>query len=128
MKYYTSLENGAPEGGVAVVIEGTRLRIFFDYEKQEQVSTDDVEVDNAYVCENVDLVGTRSYGAIIAAIVSAQYTADDVTAIIANKALADDSDSDISDEKREEYLADYTTFQTWRAHAKEVAKTVLTLI
>ncbi len=120
--------DAAPESSVNIVVEGTRLRIYFDYEQDTQTDEDGNAIENCYKCENVDLVGTRSYGSIISAVVASKYSNDDVTAIMANKGLADDADSDITDEKRTEYLQDYSDFQSWRAHAKEVAKEAIALL
>jgi hypothetical protein len=126
MKVFTNLANGIPTDGFKVVEEGSLLRIYFDYNKEESVTEEDgTTIDDNYSCENVDIDGKRDYSSIVAAIVSSKYSNDDVTAIIANKALADDSTSDITDAKRTEYQTEYTNFQTWRSHAKEVADKVI---
>lgn len=132
MKNFTNLKNGVPQGGINVIIEAGLLRIFFDYEKDETVREDiegnAVANDNAYKCELVEVQAPHTYPRIVSAIVDDRYSASDVTAIIANHALAADEKSDITEEKRAEYLQDYTTFQELRSHAKEVAKNVLNLI
>lgn len=132
MKNFTNLKNGAPQGGISIIVEAGLLRVFFDYEKDttKRVDMDGEEYvdDTAYVCELVEVQAPHTYPALISAIVDSRYPASDVTAIIANHALALDKDSDITDEKRKEYLADYDSFQEWRAHAKEIARKVLTLI
>lgn len=132
MKNFTNLKNGVPQGGISIIVEAGLLRVFFDYRKDEtpRVDMDGKEYidDTAYVCELVEVQAPHTYPALISAIVDSKYSTADVTAIIANHALAQDSESDITDEKREEYKQDYTTFQNWRSHAKEVAKNVLTLI
>lgn len=131
MKNFTNLKNGVPQGGISIIVEAGLLRVFFDYRKDEtpRVDMDGKEYidDTAYVCELVEVQAPHTYPALISAIVDSKYSTADVTAIIANHALAQDSESDITDEKREEYKQDYTTFQNWRSHAKEVAKNVLTL-
>lgn len=132
MKNFTNLKNGVPQGGISIIVEAGLLRVFFDYEKDttKRVDMDGEEYvdDTAYVCELVEVQAPHTYPALISAIVDSRYLASDVTAIIANHALAIDKDSDITDEKRKEYLADYDRFQEWRAHAKEIARKVLTLI
>lgn len=132
MKNFTNLKNGVPQGGISIIVEAGLLRVFFDYRKDEtpRVDMDGKEYidDTAYVCELVEVQAPHTYPALISAIVDSKYSTADVTAIIANHALAQDSESDITDEKRAEYKQDYTTFQNWRSHAKEVAKNVLTLI
>ena len=118
---------------VKVISEGNVLRIFFDYEKQEKVSPvdgmqDDTSVGDNYMCCNVDVVGNRSYGGIVSAIIIDKYDASMMDAIRLDYELAKDSASSISDEKRAEYLSNYNAMQEWRSHAKEIAKKVLTLI
>ncbi len=118
-----------PTSGVQVIKEGTRLRIFFDFEEEQNPATDPDELegcpDNFYVCENIDIEGDQSYGAIISGIVNGRYSNDDVQAIMANYELAKDETSTITEEKRAEYIQDYQTWQEWRAHAKAVAKEVM---
>lgn len=133
MKNFTNLEGGVPQGGINTIVEAGLLRIFFDYEKDETVRTDiegnETEPnENAYICELVEVQAPHTYPRIVSAIVDSKYSTSDVTAIIANHAIAVDESSSITDEKRDEYLQDYTTFQELRSHAKEVAKSVLTLI
>lgn len=118
-----------PASGVIVVKEGTRLRIFFDIEGEQNPATDPDEIEhspkNFYVGQNVDIEGEQNYGAIISGIVNDRFTNDDVQAILANYELAKDEASSIGDQKRAEYVEDYKAWQEWRAHAKEVAKKVL---
>lgn len=122
MKVYMNAEKGAPMGDLKIVNEGNVLRLFFDWQLEEPVEED---VDLSYRCENIDVVGDRDYGSIISAIVNGRYSPDDVQAIMANYELAKDSESNITEEKRAEYIADYAAFQEWRAHAKDVATRVL---
>lgn len=137
MKVFMTLPAGAPAEGIKVVVEGNLLRLYFDYKKVEAAtaSTDGSTVKNGnsedtiYSAENIDIEGgMRDYAAITAAIVNDKYDLNDVQAILANKALADDAKSAITDDKRKEYLDEYTNYQTYRAHAKEIANQVLTLI
>lgn len=118
-----------PQNGVTTVKEGTRIRIYFDYEEANITydSPEDAETapDNIYYCENIDVEGDQSYGAIVAAIHNGRYSNDDIQAIIGNYELAKDETSDIASDKREEYKADYDAWQAWRSHAKDIARKVL---
>lgn len=67
----------------------------------------------------------RTYNDIVSAIVSDKYSNDDVQAIIANYTEVMDEDSDIDEEKREEYISEYSDYQQWRKHAKAIANEVL---
>lgn len=111
-----------PESGVQVTIEGELLRLLFDFSPAEPHEGE--EETDIYDCESVDVTG-RTYGSIVAAIVNDRYSADDVQAIMANYAEALDSSSEITAEKRAEYLAEYEDYQAWRKHAKEIAVIVL---
>ena len=123
-----------PASGIEVIKEGDMIRLFFDFAKVETTSSDsaDTECGETKVeqssCTNIDIVGAVDYSSIVSAIVNGKYNNNDVQAIIANYELAKDSSSDITDDKRTEYLNDYAEFQTYRAHAKEIANQVLTLI
>lgn len=127
-----------PESGIICIEEGAILRVYFDinpYERvvsenepeQDQNQNEDESVAPMYVCENVDVEG-RTYGDIVSAIVNDRYSADDVQALQANYIEAKDPESTISDEKREEYLIEYSDFQAWRKRAKEVANAVLEIL
>lgn len=111
-----------PQSGVQVTVEGAILRLLFDF-SQATPAEGEVTTD-IYNCESVDVNG-RTYGDIVSAIVNDRYSADEVQAIMANYAEALDGSSDITAEKRAEYLAEYEAYQTWRKHAKEVAHTVV---
>jgi len=111
-----------PQSGVKVTVEGAILRLLFDF-SQATPAEGEVATD-IYNCESVDVNG-RTYGDIVSAIVNDRYSADEVQAIMANYAEALDGSSDITAEKRAEYLAEYEDYQTWRKHAKEVAHTVV---
>lgn len=123
-----------PESGIICKEEGAILRVYFDIKphvpvvsKNQPQSTHDESAQDIYVCENVDVKG-RTYADIVSAIVNDRYTADDVQALQANYIEAKDETSEILDEKREEYLTEYSAFQEWRKKAKEVASAVLNLI
>lgn len=124
-----------PESGVIAYSEGNILRIFFDITAAASApaelgaSEEDVEVEadipQTYDCIQVDVKGGRSYGDIVSAIVNDKYSNDDVQAIIANHTEATDTTSEIPEAKREEYLSEYSAYQQWRKHAKEIATTIL---
>lgn len=115
-----------PQSGVQVTIEGALMRLLFDFTPAERHEDESEETDT-YNCESVDVHG-RTSGDIIAAIVNDRYSSDSVQAIMANYAEAQDSESEISDEKRAEHIEEYEEYQTWRKHAKEIASTVVSLI
>lgn len=115
-----------PASGVEVILEGVLTRIFFDFTDPIPVG-DETFPEDMKVCESID-VDSRDYGRIVSAIVTDRYSSDAYQALIANYQLAKDPESDISEEKRTEYLQEYEVFQTWRAHAKEIAHTVVTEI
>lgn len=102
--------------------EGSLLRISFDFEKV--TTTIDEETSDSLQFENVDVSG-RSYPDIVSAIITDRYPSDQKDAIISNYAEANDSTSDLTDDKRAEHLAQYKDFQDWRKHAKEIATAVL---
>lgn len=123
-----------PESGIICKEEGSILRVYFDIKPHEPVVSENQpagmqEESGApiYVCENVD-AGGRTYGDIVSAIVNDRYSADDVQALQANYIEAKDPESTIPDEKREEYLTEYSDFQAWRKRAKEVASAVVELL
>lgn len=127
---YNQFEN-VPENGIIAKREGEILRIWFDIEEHQQPKPEVEETTgmirqtaDEYVCQNVDVKG-GTYADIVSAIINDRYSADDVQALQANYIEAKDSGSDITDEKRYEYLEEYETFQQWRKKAKEVAKEVL---
>ena len=129
MKVFMTLTAGAPANDIKVTVEGSLLRLYFGYEKVDMTGTEngstikngDIEGES-YSAENIDIQGgARDYSTITAAIVNDRYDINAVQAIIANKALADDSTSSITDEKRTEYKKEYEDYQAYRAKAKEVA-------
>lgn len=131
MKSYNEFAS-VPDNGIIVVEEGSLIRVYFDVTPlSHQPSPIDgdgyVAPDNQYVCENVDVHG-REYGDIVSAIVNDHYSSDEVQAINANYIEAKDADSEITDEKRAEYLSEYTAFQAWRKKAKTIASCVIELL
>lgn len=119
----------APSDNVMVEREGSLLRVYFDFNKEVVKDFDGnvVEEPVQYSCQNVDIRGEHGYGSIVGAIVNDRYSNDDVQAIQFNYELAKDDESNITKEKREEYISEYNEFQEYRAHAKEVAEKVINL-
>ena len=116
-----------PGSGVKVVVEGELVRLFFDFTQHVEPAEEGQEavlVPNLYDCQNVDAIG-HTKGDLVSAIVNDRYSADQVQALTANYAMAQDPESGITEEKRAEYNAEYAEYQTWRAHAKDIAVTAL---
>jgi len=124
-----------PQSGIICNEEGALLRVYFNIAPYKPVASENepealrrhAPEPNQYVCENVDVIG-RTYPDIVSAIVNDRYSADDVQALQANFIEAKDNGSDITAEKRQEYLDEYAAFQAWRKRAKEVAATVVETI
>lgn len=121
MKAYSDFNGVVPES-VQVTMEGSLVRLFFDYaineinvegEKREQL-----------VCENVNATG-RTYEELVSAIVTDRYSTDRREAIFANYEEAKDETSELTKEKLAEYMKEYSDFQAWRKRAKEVASEAL---
>ena len=113
-----------PSDGVAITLEGTLLRVLFDFEKIEAQEGDDIHMptaDDLYYCESIDVNG-RGYGDIISAIVNDRYPTDQKDAIMANYELV--KDDLCPEEKKAEYIAEYQALQNWRTRAKEIAKII----
>lgn len=110
-----------PASGIICIRESVILRVMFDIEHREPVTIDgETGRDDLYDLTIVDVSGT-SYGEIVSAIINDRYPSDQVQALTANRALALDEDSDITDDKRHEYLDEYAAYQAYRSHAKEIA-------
>lgn len=126
MKVFMNIDV-APSDNIMTEKEGNLLRLYFDFQKEE-VHDMDGNIDNSvsqYSCQNVDIRGDHGYGSIVNAIMNDKYTPDQVQAIMFNHELAKDEESDITEEKRTEYLVEYQALQQYRAHAKEIASLVL---
>ena len=113
---------------IGASFEGALLRIYFDFERREAVQkagSEDVVVEDQYVCENVDVEGEHDYDSIVSAIIMERYDANKRDAIFANLEMARDMASELDEGKRAEYLKEYTDYQSYRIKAKEIAKEVL---
>lgn len=120
-----------PQNGVQVTVEGKMVRLLFDFVKcehnSENESASDDDDNDYYDCESVDVCG-RTYGELVSGIMNDRYNSDSVQAIMANYAEAIDSESDITPEKRAEYISEYEQYQSYRKHAKEIARIAVELI
>lgn len=131
--------NEVAESGIIIRKEGAIVRVFFGIKEVTQKSPDDqakskeVEESNEesvmklYECYTVDVNG-RTYADVVAAIVNDKYSSDDVQALQSNYIEAKDAESELTEAKRNEYLAEWASFQDWRKQAKEVATEVVEII
>ena len=121
-----------PDSGIVIRQEGGVVRLFFDIAPAPEMPTEEGETTSGpgdlSECYNVDVPVPANYGNIIAAIVNDKYSADDTQALISNFTEARVEDSDMSHEKREEYIAEWNEFQAWRVKAKEIATAVTNII
>lgn len=109
--------------GISIIVEGNLLRLFFDFENVSM--NEDMPQDGSIkACMSVD-VKSRSYADIVSAIITDKYSVEQTQAIIGNYENAKDSESDISELKRMEYIDEYRIYQEWRKHAKEIARSVV---
>ena len=120
----------APSDNVMVKREADLLRVYFDFNREPVYDEEGNEQEEPvqFSSQLVDIVGRHGYGEIVSAIINGKYSPDEVQALVFNYELAKDEDSDITTAKREEYLAEYHALQDYRAHAKEVAQKVITIL
>ena len=120
----------APSNNVMVEREADLLRVYFDFNREPVYDEEGNEQNEPvqYSCQNVDIRGRFGYDDIVSGIINDKYSFDQFQAIVFNYELAKDENSDITDTKREEYLAEYQALQSYRAHAKEVAVKVIGMI
>lgn len=117
-----------PALGVEVLLEGSTTRLFFDFtDPDPRPEGEDPWPDDIKKCESIDLEG-REYGSIVSAIINDRYDADKNQALMANLELAKDEESELTPEKRAEYLAEYADYQDWRLHAKSIAAIAVSII
>ena len=99
-----------------------KYQINFDTEELSSEDTDGQPVTN-YRSLYVQ-VKSISYADIISAIIQSRYSDSEITSIVMNNMQANDINSEISQEKRKEYISEYTELQSWRKHAKEIASSL----
>ena len=99
-----------------------KYQINFD---TEELSSEDIEGNTVTSYRSLYVqVKSISYADVIAAIIQSRYSDSEITAIVMNNMQANDINSEISQEKRKEYISEYTKLQAWRKHAKEIASSL----
>lgn len=122
------VQSQKPETEVKVLVEGQIVRLFFDFAQVEGPESPEGETTEQWVGENVDVQSPWSYARIVSAIILDKYDADSRDAIFANLERAKDEDSDLTEEKRQEYIKEYQDYQAYRTHAKEIASVAINQI
>ena len=92
-----------------------RFVVRFGIEKYEHSDADEMAHDNEptmMACERIELEAI-DYPSVVSSIVRCKYSQSDIEAIVLNG-----SDT-------EEHAAEYAALQEWRAHAKEVARSII---
>ena len=107
-----------PESDMMIIREGSLLRLFFGFTPFIPIEG---EAKDLYNCENIDVQGS-SYASIVNAIMVDKYPSDKVQAVLLNYQDALDSTSEITEEKRAEYIKEYNDMQDYRKFAKEIAR------
>ena len=99
-----------------------KYQINFDTEELSSEDTDGQQI-TSYRSLYVQ-VKSISYANVISAIIQSRYSDSEITSIVMNNMQANDINSEISQEKRKEYISEYTELQSWRKHAKEIASSL----
>lgn len=114
-----------PASDVRVRQDGNLLKVYFNH---QAVPAENESDNDMCSFEYVELQG-RNYGDMVAAIIACHYNNDCMQAVINNHALAvDPDDTSLTEEKRAEYLEEYTAMQAWRRTAKTIAATALDIL
>ena len=99
-----------------------KYQINFD---TEELSSEDTEGQPVTSYRSLYVqVKSISYANVISAIIQSRYSDSEITSIVMNNMQANDINSEISQEKRKEYISEYTELQSWRKHAKEIASSL----
>ena len=99
-----------------------KYQINFD---TEELSSEDIEGNTVTSYRSLYVqVKSISYADVISAIIQSRYSDSEITSIVMNNMQANDINSEISQEKRKEYISEYTELQSWRKHAKEIASSL----
>ena len=99
-----------------------KYQINFD---TEELSSEDIEGQPVASYRSLYVqVTSLNYSDLVAAIIQSRYPDSEITAIVMNNMQANDINSEISQEKRKEYISEYTELQSWRKHAKEIASSL----
>lgn len=114
-----------PASDVRVRQDGNLLKVYFNH---QAVPAENESDNDMCSFEYVELQG-RNYGDMVAAIIACRYNNDQMQAVINNHALAvNPEDTPLTEEKRAEYLEEYTAMQDWRRRAKAIATTALDIL
>ena len=99
-----------------------KYQINFD---TEELSSEDIEGNTVTSYRSLYVqVKSISYADVISAIIQSRYSDSEITAIVMNNMQANDINSEISQEKRKEYISEYAELQSWRKHAKEIVSSL----
>lgn len=99
-----------------------KYQINFD---TEELSSEDIDGNTVTSYRSLYVqVKSISYADVISAIIQSRYSDSEITAIVMNNMQANDINSEISQEKRKEYISEYAELQSWRKHAKEIASSL----
>ena len=99
-----------------------KYQINFD---TEELSSEDIDGKTVISYRSLYVqVKSISYADVISAIIQSRYSDSEITSIVMNNMQANDINSEISQEKRKEYISEYTELQSWRKHAKEIASSL----
>ena len=99
-----------------------KYQINFD---TEELSSEDIDGNTVTNYRSLYVqVKSISYADVISAIIQSRYSDSEITSIVMNNMQANDINSEISQEKRKEYISEYTELQSWRKHAKEIASSL----
>ena len=99
-----------------------KYQINFD---TEELSSEDIEGQQVTSYRSLYVqVKSISYADVISAIIQSRYSDSEITSIVMNNMQANDINSEISQEKRKEYISEYTELQSWRKHAKVIASSL----
>ena len=100
-----------------------KYQINFD---TEELSSEDIEGNTVTSYRSLYVqVKSISYADVISTIIQSRYSDSEITAIVMNNMQANDINSEISQDKRKEYISEYAELQSWRKHAKEIASSLL---
>ena len=99
-----------------------KYQINFD---TEELSSEDIDGKTVISYRSLYVqVKSISYADVISAIIQSRYSDSEITSIVMNNMQANDINSEISQEKRKEYISEYTELQSWRKHAKVIASSL----
>ena len=99
-----------------------KYQINFD---TEELSSENIEGNTVTSYRSLYVqVKSISYADVISAIIQSRYSDSEITAMVMNNMQANDINSEISQDKRKEYISEYAELQSWRKHAKEIASSL----